>query len=158
MTLTVSFYHLKFSPLEKITPRLVEKVYASGLRAFILVEDDERLTQLNTSLWTYSTLAFLPHGCRLDSETTKDQQPIWLSTTLENPNQSTVCVVTNQTVVEDPASFGFNRILDIFDATLPENIENFHKRHSFYAAKKATITVWEQTKEGWQAWTNPAIT
>ncbi len=156
MTLTVSFYHLKFTPLEKVVPRLVDKVYASGLRALILVENDERLAQLNTSLWTYSTLAFLPHGCRLDSEATKNQQPIWLSTTFENPNQSTVCVVTNQVVVENSEAFGFDRILDIFDATLPENIENFQKRHSFYAAKNATIAIWEQTKEGWQLWKNPA--
>jgi DNA polymerase-3 subunit chi len=136
---------------------LVDKVYASGLRALILVENDERLAQLNTSLWTYSTMAFLPHGCRLDCEDTKDQQPIWLSTTLENPNQSTVCVVTNHIIIETPEAFGFTRILDIFDATIPENVSAFQKRLSFYTGKGVTITVWEQTKEGWQLWENPVL-
>lgn len=153
MTLQVSFYHLMLTPIEKVTPRIVDKIYAANLRALIWVENEEHLAQLNTSLWTYSTLAFLPHGCRLDSEETKDQQPIWLSTTLENPNNSTVCVVTNGQIVKDPKSFGFDRIADIFDATITETREgasSFAERLSFYTNKGAAITQWQQTKEGWQ--------
>jgi len=153
MTLQVSFYQLMLTPLEKVAPRVVDKIYASHLRALIWVENDERLAQLNTSLWTYSTLAFLPHGCRLDSEETKDQQPIWLSTQLENPNKASVCVVTNGQLVREPKSFGFDRIVDIFDATItetPGGTVSFAERLNFYNARGATITQWQQTKEGWQ--------
>ncbi|MDP4725022.1 MAG: DNA polymerase III subunit chi [Alphaproteobacteria bacterium] len=153
MTLQVSFYQLMLTPLEKVVPRIVDKIYASNLRALIWVENDEQLTLLNTSLWTYSTLAFVPHGCRLDSEETKDQQPIWLSTTLENPNRSTVCVAANGQIVKNPESFGFDRIADIFDATITETRDgaaSFAERLNFYNSKNATITQWQQTKEGWQ--------
>ena len=153
MALQVSFYQLMLTPIEKVAPRIVDKIYASHLRAVIWVENDERLAQLNTSLWTYSTLAFLPHGCRIDSEETKDQQPIWLSTTLENPNNASVCVVTNEQLVRDPESLGFDRIVDIFDATAAEDREGtmpFPERLNFYAAQNAVITQWQQTKEGWQ--------
>jgi DNA polymerase-3 subunit chi len=153
MTLQVSFYQLMLTPMEKVVPRIVDKIYASNLRALIWVENDEQLALLNTSLWTYSTLAFVPHGCRLDSEETKDQQPIWLSTTLENPNQSTVCFVTNGQIVKNPESFGFDRIADIFDATIVETRDgavSFAERLNFYTSKNATITQWQQTKEGWQ--------
>jgi DNA polymerase-3 subunit chi len=153
MTLQVSFYQLMLTPIEKVTPRIVDKIYSSQLRALIWVENDEQLSLLNTSLWTYSTLAFLPHGCRLDSEDTKEQQPIWLSTTLENPNQSTVCVSTNGQIVKNPASLGFDRIVDIFDATIPETrngASSFAERLNFYNAQNAIITQWQQTKDGWQ--------
>lgn len=153
MTFQVSFYQLMLTPIEKVAPRIVDKIYASNLRALIWVENDERLAQLNTSLWTYSTLAFVPHGCRLDSEETKEQQPIWLSTTLENPNQSSVCVVTNGQIVKNPESLGFDRIVDIFDATIAETRDgavSFAERLNFYTSKNATIMQWQQTKEGWQ--------
>ncbi|MES2607732.1 MAG: DNA polymerase III subunit chi [Pseudomonadota bacterium] len=153
MTLQVSFYQLMLTPMEKVVPRIVDKIYASKLRAMIWIENDEKLALLNTSLWTYSTLAFIPHGCRLDSEETKDQQPIWLSTALENPNQSSVCMVTNGCIVLNPGSLGFDRIVDIFDATIAETRDgaaSYAERLNFYNAKNAAITQWQQTKEGWQ--------
>ena len=153
MTVQVSFYHLMLTPIEKVAPRIVDKIYAANLRALIWVENDEQLALLNTSLWTYSTLAFVPHGCRLDSEDTKDQQPIWLSTTLENPNQATVCVAVNGQVMKNPESFGFDRIVDIFDATTTEVREgaiSFEERLNFYNAQGVTVTRWQQTKDGWQ--------
>jgi DNA polymerase-3 subunit chi len=153
MTLNVSFYHLMLTPVEKVLPRLVDKIYAAKMRSHIWVRDDTSLNTLNTSLWTYSTLAFLPHGCKLDHEDAKDQQPIWLSTDLENVNNASVCVVTNEQIVEKAASFGFDRVLDIFDATVSTVDASsipFAKRLSYYEGLNATITQWQQTKEGWQ--------
>ncbi|MDP3371371.1 MAG: DNA polymerase III subunit chi [Candidatus Paracaedibacteraceae bacterium] len=153
MALTVSFYHLTLTPIEKVVPRLVDKIYASNMRAFIWVKNDETLSTLNTSLWTYSTLAFLPHGCKLDHDDAKDEQPIWLSTTLENVNKSTVCVVTNEKVIPKADSLKFDRILDIFDATsktIDAEAVLLTERIRFYEKQNATITHWQQTKEGWQ--------
>lgn len=153
MTLTVSFYHLMLTPIEKVVPRLVDKIYASNMRAFIWVKNDEILSMLNTSLWTYSTLAFLPHGCKLDHDDAKNEQPIWLSTTLENVNSSTVSVVTNEQCIQNAESLGFDRILDVFDATSEIKDANaipLAERIRFYEKQNATITHWQQTKEGWQ--------
>lgn len=141
------------TPIEKVVPRLVDKIYASNMRAFIWVRNDEILSLLNTSLWTYSTLAFLPHGCTLDHEEDKEQQPIWLATTLENVNKASVCVVTNEQYVDAPTSYGFDRILDVFDATAhthDTNAVSLEKRIQFYKNNNATINHWQQTKEGWQ--------
>jgi DNA polymerase-3 subunit chi len=157
MALQVSFYQLMFSPLEKVLPRIVDKIYSSGLRACIWVKDDERLAKLNTTLWTYSTLAFLPHGCKLDAEDTKNQQPIWLSTTLENPNKSSVCVVTHEQIPGDFQSLNFDRIVDIFDGTMMEDEHDpsagktsFAERLRYYQNQNAEITQWQQTNDGWQ--------
>ena len=53
----------------------------------------------------------------------------------------------------DLETFGFNRVADVFDATLTKATEggvSFDARVRFYDQQKADITQWQQTKEGWQ--------
>jgi DNA polymerase-3 subunit chi len=150
MSYAVSFYQLMHSPLEKVLPKLLEKVYDAGKRAVVVARSEESLKQLNTVLWTYSTLSFIPHGCIHDCEDTKADQPIWLSTEIENPNSATLCVATHEQAIQDPKAFGFDRILDIYDHTIDSGQKRFNDRLAFYKNKGATLSLWQQTKEGWR--------
>jgi len=76
----ISFYQLMTHPLEKVLPKLLEKVYESGLRALVVASSNEQAQSLNASLWTYSPGAFLPHGMK-GSNLKDDPQdhPIWVT-------------------------------------------------------------------------------
>ena len=72
----VDFYHLTASPIERVPPRICEKVLADGERLLIVAES-ALLDQLDTHLWSYARDSFLPHG-RHDGPA-PEQQPILLS-------------------------------------------------------------------------------
>ncbi len=86
------FYGRRQSALEEVLPRLLEKVLNQNLRAVVLFNDNSFLEVSDKILWTYTPLSFLPHGTKNDGLATN--HPIWLTTTLENPNHSQLCILT----------------------------------------------------------------
>jgi DNA polymerase-3 subunit chi len=79
----VDFYHLAATPLERVLPRICERLLDNHER-LLLVASEEQLAQLDELLWTYSPDAFLPHG-RSDGRA-PDKQPILLSVVVEPLN------------------------------------------------------------------------
>ncbi|MCX7338862.1 MAG: DNA polymerase III subunit chi [Alphaproteobacteria bacterium] len=148
----VSFYELTTTSVEKMLPKLLEKVYSSQQRAVVLLDSEERLGVVNAALWTYSTLAFLPHGSIKEDAATRSRQPIWLTTTLENPNQADVLVVTTGGLIEEPDAF--KKCLDVFEGTLDENKTRAQQRQSHYKAAGIPCVYWRQNSTGgWDAGT-----
>ena len=62
----ILFYHLEHRPLERVLPELLEKCLERGWRAVVQTAEQERLEALDTQLWTYRDIAFLPHGTAAD--------------------------------------------------------------------------------------------
>lgn len=141
MTLDVSFYQLLRTPLEKGLPKLIEKVYLTGLRANIICESIERVEALNTVLWTFSPGSFLPHGYQGDPK----RQPIWLSTSTQNVNDAHVAVVTNGVVLKDDI---YERCIDIFDGNNPQEVQAARDRYRDYSLLGCKITFWKQDSDG----------
>jgi DNA polymerase III subunit chi len=140
----VLFYHLERQPLEKVLPTLVEKTYERGWRAVIQAGSKERVEALDTLLWTYKEEGFLPHGTRQDGDAA--EQPVYLTTEPENPNQATVRFLV------DGAEAGelkdYERVVFIFDGHDPEALGE--ARAQWKAAKDAgfALTYWQQSPEG----------
>lgn len=142
MTLEVSFYQLLKTPLEKALPRLIEKVYSSGLRAVIVCESQAQLESLNSVLWTFSPGAFIPHGFEGEPK----RQPIWLSLSDDNPNHANVVVVTNGIVVTNGL---FERCIDIFDGNNAQATQSARDRYRDYSAiPGCKLTFWKQDANG----------
>lgn len=135
-------------PLEKNLPKLLEKAYESGKRCLVLVESQERLVGLNSILWSYSTMAFLPHGYKDVHEKWADRQPIWLSCEFENPNNSTILVNTCGFPYENIPLDSFERIMDLFDATDPEQLSLAKQREHALKDLGTSVTQWVQTPKG----------
>ncbi len=57
----VDFYHLT-SPLDRVLPRIAERVVATGGRLLIVAEPQEQRTALDRLLWSYAPESFLPHA------------------------------------------------------------------------------------------------
>jgi DNA polymerase-3 subunit chi len=59
--LVVDFYQLSATPLERVLPRICERLLESGER-LLIVAGTEQLDRLDQLLWTYKKESFLPHG------------------------------------------------------------------------------------------------
>jgi DNA polymerase-3 subunit chi len=143
----IGFYHLTRTPLERALPRLLEKVVESGARAVVIAGSTDRVEALNAVLWTYEQGSFLPHGCARDGEA--DAQPIWLTTEDENPNGSTVLVLTDG--AKSDAVANFERCLEMFDGNDPNAVAAARERWRVYKADGHALTYWQQNaRAGWE--------
>ncbi|MFN7038778.1 MAG: DNA polymerase III subunit chi [Alphaproteobacteria bacterium] len=140
----ISFYHLSSTTLEKALPKLMEKVISSNKKSVILAENDEQMENLNNLLWTYSTKTFIPHGSSKDPF--PEDQNVYLTTAMENPNNSTILVVTNGQIVNDFSNF--EKCLDIFDGNNPDKINSARIRWNNYKKLGHNITYWKQQDNG----------
>lgn len=140
----ISFYHLQRAPLAEALPRLLARVLASNLRAVVLCGSPERVQALDAALWTYDPASFLPHGTAAGGFAAR--QPIYLTTTEENPNGATVLAVVDGA---EPAYVGqFDRCLDMFDGNDPEALEAARERWRHYKEAGFALTYWQQTPSG----------
>jgi DNA polymerase-3 subunit chi len=89
----ISFYRAIPDLLDKSICLIAEKCYLNGLRAVVLAADSELQESLNNKLWTYSKKQFIPHGSSNDP--LPQLQPIFITTQIQNPNQSTVLITVN---------------------------------------------------------------
>jgi DNA polymerase-3 subunit chi len=142
----VSLYHLTTHPLEKILPRILEKVYDGGLRALVVTDTTDHMQALNAALWTYSSGAFLPHGADGNKSVDPADNPIWISVEPNNKNNATVLVLTNGRNVDDLSNYA--RCVDIFDGNDPTALASAEKRRDQYQKQGHAIVYWKQSLNG----------
>jgi DNA polymerase III subunit chi len=140
----INFYHLTRTSVEKTLPRLLEKVLEAKQRAVVLTESTARTHALNETLWTYSTNAFLPHGSAAEGQPM--EQPIWLTETLENPNQSNVAVQLGHEVIDNFDTF--KKCLYLFDSNHPEVLDKARQNWMTYKSKGYTLRYFQQEADG----------
>ncbi len=58
----VDFYHLTQAPVERVLPRIAERVLETGGRLLIVSSDEALAQRLDSHLWNYRPDSFLPHG------------------------------------------------------------------------------------------------
>ena len=139
----ISFYQQSSTPLEKTLPRLIEKIYGTGLRVLVGVDTQEQVEILNTLLWTFSSASFVPHGYQGEPK----DHPVWLTCAPidANVNLADLVLVTNESLI--PPTL-FKRGVHIFQ-------ENHHgimkKFYTVYQTRGDQISLWKQNqKGGWE--------
>ncbi|AJP74391.1 DNA polymerase III subunit chi [Sphingomonas hengshuiensis] len=58
----VDFYHLTLHPLDRVLPRIAERVLADGGRLLVVAAAAEARAAIDQRLWTYAPDSFLPHA------------------------------------------------------------------------------------------------
>lgn len=114
----IDFYHLQNQTLENVLPKLLEKAYATGKKILVKIGTDERVEFLNTHLWTFNDMSFIPHGSKKDGFA--DQQPIWLTSGDDNPNEATMLFLVDGAYASLDDVSKFERVFNIFDGTSEE--------------------------------------
>ena len=140
----IGFYHLVRQPLEQVLPKLLEKAVASGAKIVVLAGSTDRVEFLNDQLWTYSDDSWVPHGSAKDGNA--DLQPIWLTTTEENPNQSTILVACDgaaPTHVEK-----WERCLDLFDGNDEQAVAAARQRWKHWKDQGHELVYYQQSERG----------
>lgn len=108
----VDFYYLTATPLERVLPRICERIVGEGGRLLVVSEPD-LLESLDTHLWTYSIGSFLPHG-RSD-RASPEAQPILLSPDPVPLNGAEAIALADGRWRDEALSFA--RAFYFFDAT-----------------------------------------
>jgi len=110
----VDFYHLATTPLERVLPKIAERLLGDGARLLIVADDEALLARLDRQLWDYSPAGFLPHA--LDGGDDDTRQPILLSQSIVAANGARNVALADGVWRE--AAFGFDRAFFLFDASL----------------------------------------
>ncbi len=143
----IGFYHLTRTPLERALPKLLEKALGQGLRAVVVAGSEERVAALDTALWTYEQLSFLPHGTAKDGDA--PDQPVFLTTEDENPNGATLLFLADGATSAHLAAF--ERCFDLFDGADPDAVAAARERWRAHKAAGHDLAYWQQNdRGGWE--------
>ncbi len=107
----INFYQLSKTPVEEALPVLLEKILSANGRAIVLCKDKKLLKNLDEALWSVGGTRFIPHGT--EAEDFKEQQPIFLTPTNDNPNNAKFLVHIG--VISDDNYKDFEKTLMIFN-------------------------------------------
>lgn len=126
---TIQFYHLLSTTPERAVPKLMEKALASGGRVVLRVGNDAALKQMSEALWANDPASFIPHGSAKEGHA--DAQPIYLTTSEENPNSADIlCVLDGSTTDAQLAEFA--KVLDVFDGGNETEVKSARERWTTY--------------------------
>ncbi len=144
MTTSVQFYQLLTTPLDRALPKLLEKAVSAGFRAVLSTDTPERLELLNQLLWNYDAGSFLPHGSKEDGH--ESEQPIYLSTGTDSPNNAKLLVITDGKWPDN--SNQYERIADIFDGNDPAALTAARVRWTNYKNQGFSLAYLKQNDNG----------
>ena len=138
------FYHLEQQSLDRILPGLVERTIERGWRAVVQAGSAERLEAIDTLLWTFKEDSFIPHGTAKDGPPA--EQPVFLTTTDENPNAAAVRFLVDGAMLESYA--GYLRVVLIFDGHDSAALTSARAQWKAAKAQGLAVTYWQQTSAG----------
>lgn len=133
--------HVEDGPLYAC--RLARKVHASGQAAIVLA-DSAQLDILDTLLWTFSPLDFIPH-CRQDCAHAA-RTPIVLAERAEPEAHQRILINLTDRVPENFARF--ERLLEVIEAR-EETLAAGRERYKFYRDRGYLLTLYR--REGRQS-------
>lgn len=107
----VDFYHLAATPIERVLPRIAERLLADGARLLVVADDDALLARLDRQLWDYAPASFLPHA--RDGGDDDTRQPVLLSASIVAANGARNVALADGVWRE--AALGFDRAFYLFD-------------------------------------------
>lgn len=82
------FYHLERRMLDDVLPGLIERTLERGWRALIKADTADRVSAIDSLLWTYNDQTFLPHAQMGDGDAKR--QPVLITTEDDNANGANV--------------------------------------------------------------------
>lgn len=137
------FYHLEASTLESVLPGLLEKTLENGWRALVKLPED-KLSALDSFLWTFRDDAFLPHG--RDDEPQSDLQPILLSASTESAKGFDAVFLLAGASVQDMD--GVSRAMVMINGRSQEDITRERARWKTLKETGTSLAYYQQDDRG----------
>ncbi|RCL02818.1 MAG: DNA polymerase III subunit chi [Candidatus Tokpelaia sp. JSC188] len=136
----IFFYHLTESKLDDTLPGLVEHSLQRGWRVVIQFATEERRNAIDALLWNWSDISFIAHGSNLDK--LQEEQPVFLTTSTDNPNVSQVRFCVEGTQCHDPENY--DRLVIMFDGHDIGQLARARQDWGFLKNKGHMLTCWQQ--------------
>jgi DNA polymerase-3 subunit chi len=140
----IRFYHLQKQNLDQALPLILEKALGAGHRIIVQMQNADEVERMNKILWTYKPESFLPHGSKKNGH--DSQQPIWLTTEEENPNNASVLILTQGQTSENIGDF--KMCCELLNGHDEDSISTARKRWKDYQAADHDVTYWFQDDKG----------
>ena len=144
MATEVWFYHLERHPLKRVLPTLLERTLERKWRAVVQFSGDDSLAEMDTHLWTFNQDSFLPHGTQQDGRS--QAQPVFLTTTDENPNGANIRFMVDGADLEDASPY--ERVIFLFDGRDDDAVRRAREQWSLAVAAGHGVTYWRQSENG----------
>ncbi len=107
----VDFYHLTRSPLDRVLPRIAERIVGDGGRLLVVVRDAAQAAAIDKLLWSYSPDSFLPHAVAAAGEDAA--QPVLIATDVAPSNAARHVALVDGEWRDEALSF--DRAFHFFD-------------------------------------------
>lgn len=140
----VRFYHMVQKRIEKALPEIVAKALERGYRVIIKSSSQERVEALDSVLWSYDPASFLPHGFARDGF--EDQQPVFLTTADDNPNNAKVLMLTDGATSDMVGTFDL--CCELFDGNDETAVGDARARWKLYKGQGFDLAYFQQNDEG----------
>ena len=88
----ISFYQIPGELYNATFPRIITKIFEEERKVNLLCSDKEEMKRLDSLLWTFVQLSFLPHATEDDEY--RDTQDLLLITNLPNANLSNKALIS----------------------------------------------------------------
>ncbi|MBY0533399.1 MAG: DNA polymerase III subunit chi [Rickettsiaceae bacterium] len=112
----ISCYKTKQDLLAKAFCQLAQKCYSNSINTCVIANNTDFVMELDRVLWTYSKKYFIPHATSQDPF--HQEQPIYITHSIENPNNSKIIILVNPT--ED-------NLLKLFSSTSDVKLNTIEK-------------------------------
>ncbi len=141
----IRFYHLERRRVDQALPTLLEHALEEGRRVLVRASSEEMVAALNERLWTYDDASFLPHGAAGDGDPM--EQPIFLTSELENPNAATMLVQLSGAEASE-ADDAFDLVVLMFDGRDEAALSQARGEWRRLKDQGRTISYWRESDEG----------
>ena len=82
--------------------RLIRKAYKKNFKVYVRTENDQDMIQLDTLLWTFSELDFIPHAT---VETESGQEPVIIGMIDRQGDSKTILINLSTKMAQDYSSY-----------------------------------------------------
>ena len=107
----IFFYKLKNLSIELFLISLIEKSISKEWNSIVLLDNIERMEEINDLLWSFDDTSFIPHGSQ--SDLNPEKQKVYLTCNEENPNDSKIIFSVDGVIVKKPHEW--NRCVYVFN-------------------------------------------
>ena len=107
----IFFYKLKNLSVELFLISLIEKSISVNWNSVVLLDNVERMEEINDLLWTFNDVSFIPHGSQSDLNPEKNK--VYLTCNEENPNKANAIFSIDGVAINNPKNW--SRCIYIFN-------------------------------------------
>lgn len=140
----VDFYHLTTRPLDRVLPRIAERVLAQGERLLVVTADEAQRVALDRLLWTYAPDSFLPHAQAGAGD--EGAQPVLIAPAIEPANGARNVALVDGLWRDE--AIGFERAFHFFDEDRIVEARGAWKALAQQPGVERRY--WKQTVSGWE--------